>query len=54
MPNDPKECTEQAAQISSPPDVATEGFELLAPDWLRLTVELENTQMLLIGLAQLR
>jgi hypothetical protein len=26
----------------------------LAPDWLRLTVELENTQMLLIGLAQLR
>jgi hypothetical protein len=54
MPNDPKECTEQAAQISSPPDVATEGFEGLALDWLRLTVELENTQMLFIGLAQLR
>jgi hypothetical protein len=34
--------------------VATEGFEVLAPYWLRLTVELENTQMLLIGLAQLR
>jgi hypothetical protein len=54
MPNDPKECIAQAAQISPPPDVPTEGFGNLALDWLNWVVELENTQALLIGLAQLR
>ena len=54
MPDDPKESGEQAAQISSPADLAKEGSEALVLNWLGLTVELEKTQMLLIGLAQLR
>jgi hypothetical protein len=46
MPDDPKKSGEEA-QISSPTDPAKEGSE-------DLTVELENPQMILIGLAQLR
>jgi hypothetical protein len=53
MADDPKESGEQA-QTSSPTDPAKDGSEALVLDWLGLTVELEKTQMLLIGLAQLR
>ena len=54
MPNDPKDCIEQAAHISSPPDLAVESREDLALGWLRLAFELEKAQMVLIGLAQTR